>query len=981
MTPERWSEVERLCQAALELAEETRPAFLAAACAGDDALRQEVESILVHEAGAMDFLPAIEPFAPSAAVAVRAILSPSALAFGDRSIIRVGQTLGSYVISARLGEGGMGEVYQARDTRLGRDVAIKVLPGVFAADPDRLARFEREARMLAALNHPHIGALYGVEEANGVRALVLELVEGETLAERLQQGPLPVAEALTVARQIAEALEAAHEKGIIHRDLKPANIKITASGVVKVLDFGLAKPSSGDGSAPDLTQAPSITVGGTRDGPLLGTPTYMSPEQARGKAVDKRADIWAFGVVLFEMLTGAPAFEGDGISETLARVIEREPAWDKLPTALLPAVRACLTRCLQKAPGQRMRDIGDVRLAMEGAFETAAQSTSSAAPSMSSGRWMWVSALAVAAVAIVALAIPAVRHLREPPLAEARPLRVSIVHTEGTEVAAPAISPDGRRVAYRARRADGMPLLWVRELASGESRSLPGTEDAAMPFWSPDSRDLGFFTGTAVKRVSAAGGPVRVIVASGGFFGGAGGAWAADGTIVFSSLLELLRVSADGGAVTDVTNLLNRDWSHVWPSFLPDGRRFLFTAKLWTRSAEASGQGIYLGSLDSPSIQQLLPDLSSAVYAPPGYLVFVREGTLTAAPFDLAAGRVTGPPTAIGGAVAMDAQFYFAAVSASADGTLAVRPPPAVAPVIDGMNTVQAELQLVDRGGARRREGAARLFSSYMALSPVDSRTLAAGIIDPRAGTQDLWLIDLTKDHAGPLTTTRGFAGNPVWSADGTRVAYSYTPPGQFDDVYIKDIGTGINESVMETPGTLEHPVAWSHDGKSLLVFIAGQEETNLSTWSFASKALTRVVGPGVLDTPAFFSPHDDFVAFNSQESGRPEVYVTTFPDHRQKWPLTADGGRVLSWGNDGREILVATLAGHIAAYPVSTDRGFSHGEPTTLVRDLGSLAAYSTPTPDHARILIRVSPDAAKDKGEMQLLFGWQDALLLVKH
>ena len=584
-------------------------------------------------------------------------------------------------------------------------------------------------------------------------------------------------------------------------------------------------------------------------------------------------------------------------------------------------------------------------------------------------------------MAIVALAIPTVRHLRETPLPEARPLRVSIVHTEGNEVAAPAISPDGRRVAYRARRADGMPLLWVRDLVSGESRALPGTEDAAMPFWSPDSRDLGFFTSVALKRVSAAGGPVRVVVDNVGVFGGAGGAWGPDGTIVFSGLLELSRVPADGGAVAGLTKLPSRDWSHCWPSFLPDGRRFLFTAKLWTRAAEASEQGIYLGSLDSPTIQRLLPDLSSAVYAPPGYLVFVREGTLTAAPFDLAAGRVTGPPVAIGGAVATDAQFYFAAISASADGTLAVRPPPAVAPIIGGMNTLQAELHLVDRGGRGRREGVARLFSSYMALSPVDSRTLAAGIIDPRAGTQDLWLMDLTKDNAGPLTTTRGFAGNPVWSADGKRLAYSYTPPGQFDDVYIKDIGTGAIQPVIETPTKLEHPVAWSHDEKSLIVFTADDKGTNLSSWSFASKALTRVVGPGVLDTPAFFSPHDDFLAFNSQESGRPEVYVTTFPDHRRRWPITAEGGRVLSWRNDGREILVATLAGHIAAYPVSTDGGFSHGEPTTLVRDLGSLAAYSTATRDHARILIRVSPDAAKDKGEIQLLFGWQDALHVGKH
>jgi serine/threonine protein kinase/Tol biopolymer transport system component len=963
MTADRWSVIERLYHEVVAQPAGHQAAFLSDRCGADDALRHEVESLLAHERDG-------------------AFLSTPVAVLGDGPGLRIGQTLGPYVISARLGEGGMGEVYQARDTRLGRDVAIKVLPAIFASDPDRLARFEREARMLAALNHPHIGAIYGVEHAEGIRALVLELVEGNTLADRLRRGPLPIAEALTVARQIADALDAAHEKGIIHRDLKPANIKITPSGVVKVLDFGLAKASSSDGSTPNLTQAPSVTVGGTRDRMILGTPTYMSPEQARGNGVDKRADIWAFGVVLFEMLTGTPPFEGDGISETLARVIEREPAWDTLPTALSPALRTCLVRCLQKVPGQRMRDIGDVRLAMDGAFETATLPTSLTAPSASSGRLMWTTALGVAAVVIIALAIPTMRHLRETPLPVARPLRVSIVHTEGTEVVAPAISPDGQRVAYRARRADGMPLLWVRDLVSGESRALPGTEDPAMPFWSPDSRDLGFFTGVALKRVPAAGGPVRVVVDDVGIFGGAGGAWGADGTIVFSGLGELSRVPADGGAVARLTNTPRRDWSHLWPSFLPDGRRFLFVAKLWTGAAEASEQGIYLGSLDSPTIRRVLPDLSSAVYAPPGYVIFVREGTLTAAPFDLATGRVTGPPTAIGGAVATDGQFYFAAISASADGTLAVRPPPAVSPIVGGMNTLQAELHLVDRDGRDRREGVARLFSSYMALSPVDSRTLAAGIIDPRAGTQDLWLMDLTRDNAAPLTTTRGFAGNPVWSADGRRLAYAYEPPAQYDHLYIKDISTGTIQRVIATSTTLEHPVAWSHDDKSLLVFTFTAEKGGyLSLWSFASRTLTQVVGPGVLDTPAFFSPHDDFVAFNSQESGRPEVYVTTFPDHRQRWPLTAEGGRVLSWRNDGREILVATLTGHIAAYPVSTVGGFSHGEPTTLVRDLGSLAAYSTATPDHSHILIRVSPDAAKDKGEIQLVFGWQDALPVGKH
>jgi Tol biopolymer transport system component len=427
--------------------------------------------------------------------------------------------------------------------------------------------------------------------------------------------------------------------------------------------------------------------------------------------------------------------------------------------------------------------------------------------------------------------------------------------------------------------------------------------------------------------------------------------------------------------VTPLTKRPSPDWSHYWPSFLPDGRRFLFTAKLWTRAAEASEQGIYLGSLDSPATQRLLPDLSSAVYAPPGYLVFSREGMLTAVPFDLVAGRVTGPPRAIGGAVAMDSQFYLAAISASDDGTLAVRPPPAMALMNADPAAFTSELHFFDRNGTASRVGSARLFSYLMALNPMDGRTLAAAILDPRAGTQDLWQLDLAKDSMVPLTTTRGFTGLPAWSADGRRLAFASQPAGHLDDVHIRDLSTGRVEPLIETPAILEHPVGWSHDGKTLLIFVADDKENYLGRWSFASRTLTRFTGPGATET-ATFSPRDDFVAFTSHESGRPEVYVTTFPDRRQTWPLTTEGGRVISWSRDGREILVATLSGHIVAYPVSTESGFSPGQPATLVRDVGYTSANTVATSDHSRILVRVSPDAAKDKGEIRLLFGWQEAL-----
>ena len=888
-----------------------------------------------------------------------------------------GARLGVYEVAAQIGEGGMGQVFRATDTKLKRQVAIKILPPALAADHDRLARFQREAEVLASLNHPHIAGIYGLEEGHGVSALVMELVEVEDLSQRIAASAIPIDEALPIARQVAEALEAAHEQGIVHRDLKPANVKLRGDGTVKVLDFGLAKAMEPvAGSSPNVSKSPTVaTPAMTQMGMILGTAAYMAPEQAKGRAVDKRADIWAFGVVLYEMLAGRAAFTGETVTDIIAAVVTREPDWTALPATMPASITRLLARCLEKDPKRRLRDIGDARLEIE---ETIRDPKATPAPVSAAARvrpLAWATAgFAVAAIAVVGLAASGVWPRTR--TSEARPLRVSIVHTEGSEVGAPAISPDGRRVAYRARRSDGMPLLWVRDLATGEAQPLAGTEDASLPFWSPDSSDLGFFTGVSLRRVSAGGGPVRIVVDYLGTYGGAGGTWSSDGTIVFSSQFDLLRVSANGGDVSIVTKPPTQDWSYYWPTFLPDGRRFLFTAKLWTRTAEASDHGIYIGSLDNPKIERLVPDLSSAVYAPPGYLVFARDGTLTALPFDLAAGRVTGSPVTIGGTVAMESQFYFAGISASADGTLAVRPPPALTLSSPGMNAAETELRLVDRTGSGSRVSSARLFSFAMALNPMDSGVAAAAILEPRGGTSDLWLVDLSKDTAVPLTTTRGFASYPAWSTDGKRIAYAHQPSGGQDDVYLKDVASGATTPLIEAPRTIEHPIAWSHDHRSLLVFTNDDKGTYVSSWSFAGRALTRVAGPRVIDAKAFFSPRDDFIAYTSQESGRPEVYVTTFPEQRQTWPLTTGGGQAIGWSRNGGEILVATLSGHVVAYPVTTEGGFSHGEPTTLVRDLGSLVVYTTALPDHSRMLIRVSPDAAQDKGEMRLLFGWQDGV-----
>ena len=444
----------------------------------------------------------------------------------------IGKSIGVYHITALLGVGGMGEVYRARDTKLGRDVAIKILPRLFTSDPDRLARFEREARVLASLNHPHIGAIYGLEDADGVRALVLELVDGETLADRIARGPIPLNETLTIARQIADALEAAHEKGIVHRDLKPANIKITPDGVVKVLDFGLAKAASGDAAPADLTQSPTMTVGGTQEGVILGTAAYMSPEQARGRPADKRADVWAFGVVLYEMLTGRRAFEGETISDVLAKVIEREPDWTALPASTPPRLRELLRRCARKDPKTRLQAIGDARVQIEelisGATEETATAVATQPRAQRSARFAWIVA-ALSLVIAAALAIPATLYFRrvapEPLLT-----RFEIPTPPTSDPVSFALSADGRQLAFVAT-AEGAPRLWVRPLDQVTAQPLAGTEGASYPFWAPDGRAIGFFADGKLKRIDLGSGASQVLADAPS---GRGGTWNRDGVIVFA---------------------------------------------------------------------------------------------------------------------------------------------------------------------------------------------------------------------------------------------------------------------------------------------------------------------------------------------------------------------------------------------------------------------------------------------------------------
>ena len=716
---------------------------------------------------------------------------------------------------------------------------------------------------------------------------------------------------------------------------------------------------------------------------IMGTAAYMSPEQARGKPVDKRADIWAFGVVLFEMLTGQRLFGGETVSDVLAAVLTREPEWGLLPTAGPDALRHLLTRCLAKDPKQRFHSVADVRLELEEMLRNPRSGGTAtfdkAHPRGMSRRERIAWGLLAASVAVTGFAItPRLWGKSErdvPPT-----LRVSILPTGTGEVGLPAISPDGRRVAYPARRADGMPLIWVRDLDKSTPRALEGTEGGNRIFWSPDSKRVGFIVGETLKQISADGGPVKELARR----AGTGAAWADDDVILFvGGGGDIRRTTSSGGPDTAATILQGPDWEHNFPSMLPDGRHFLFTAKHWAGLAETGAQGIYMGSVDDPSAsRQLLPELSKAVYAAPGYIVFAREGQLMAATFDPGAGRVTGEPVALGETVATEPSRYLAAVSSSADGTLVIRPAPAPAlsAAVTQSSTFEGEMAFVKRDGSIvSRFGGAQMFTYYMALSP-DGRSVVALIQDARTSTADLWLIDIASGTRVPLTsmrTTGGWVGSPVWSPDGGRLAFACQPRGSLDDICVRDMRTGAVTTVLQSKDRWEHPRAWSPDGKHILVAYddyAPATHVGLRVWSVATGAVSPYVAFG---DEGVFSPDGKFVAFTSAETGRNEVSVTTFPERRQTWTLTTEGGNILSWSADGREILVATLSGHIVGYQVSTEGGvFSVRGSQVLVQNAGFDGRFARATRDHSRILVRQPKDADKDHGEIRLLFGWQEGL-----
>jgi serine/threonine protein kinase len=842
MSDNRWQRIENIFHQAVELAPEARSAFLIEICAADESLRKEVESLLAHDAEDG------RTFVGAAGEDDLAGASP--------------QSIAHYRISVKLGEGGMGAVYRATDTKLGREVAIKVLPGAFAADPGRLARFEREAKVLASLNHPNIAQIYGVEE----RALVMELVNGKDLC-----GPLPVAKVVDYARQIADALDAAHEKGIVHRDLKPANIRVTPDGVVKVLDFGLSKfaePADAATVTPDFR---SLACHATMTGAILGTAAYMAPEQTRGQAVDKRADIWAFGVVLYELLTGRMLFGGDGknVSDSLAAVLTREPDFNALPKDTPPRVRRLLERCLRKDSKQRLRDIGEARILLDEAEPEAPASAR---------RWIPWSVAAVLAIALLASGGGWLPKTSEPGTGAARfllPLPPGTSATANIMSTQAVPSPDGGHLAITARdSSSGRQVLWIRPLGSTSSQRLANTEGAVLPFWSPDSRQIGFFSDDKLKRVAVTGGSVQTICEISRT--GDGGTWNQEGVIVYASYgpgaPPLMRVPAAGGAPTAVTTVEKDEAWHSWPQFLPDGRHLLYFAV----DKEAANGAIYVQELGSSQRVLVLKNPTRGVWAPPGYLLFVREGTLFAQRMIAKTFHLEGEPLAVAQDVAFNAGNGRSAIAASRNGVLAYR---------GNASGSMRQLTWYSREG--KLLGAAGKPGEFTSPSLSPDEKSVAVLVGP-SGKVDIWVMDLTSGVMTRMThgSRVSIASTPVWSPDSQRLAVTQITTG------IQEVALASGKVTMlakEELGAWD----WSPDGSSILC----SQGTRLSQLLLAGGARLRTIpdSPYVMENFRI-SPDGHYGAYVSNESGQAEIYAASFPTFAAKRKISSSGGRFPVW-------------------------------------------------------------------------------------
>ena len=809
-----------------------------------------------------------------------------------------GTKLGPYEIQSPLGAGGMGEVYRARDTRLERIVAIKILPQQLSNDPIRKQRFEREAKTISSLNHPHICVLHDVGSQEGMDYLVMECVEGETLAKRLEKGPLPLEQVLKFGGQIADALDRAHRSGVVHRDLKPGNIMLTSTGA-KLLDFGLAKPAMSQASLATLTAAATQTTPMTQEGMIIGTFQYMSPEQIEGKELDGRSDIFSLGAVLYEMLTGQRAFEGKSQLSVASAILEKEPApiSTTKPLAPPPLDRA-LRRCLAKDPEERWQTARDIAIELKWIADSGSQTGVLAPPLARSGireRFLLTALIVVVAGAIGLGILYTRRAPADLRIARAyiKPMANSSFVFSGT-AAGFALSPDGHLLAYVATTPEGKSVLWVRPIDSLQAQPLAGTEGATYPFWSPDNHFIGFFAGGKLKKIESSGGPPFTICDASD---GRGGTWNRDGDILFTPAVNtmIFRVSASGGPLTPVTSLdaSKNETTNRWPYFLPDGRHFLYWSGSVFAPRESLTNSVMLGSLDSKEIRFLVHSHTNGIYAS-GYILFMQQYTLMAQPFDARTLQLTGDAVPIADPVQEGRSVAKGVFSASGDGLLSY---------VEGASGADRQLEWFDRSG--KQVGAVPGADAYagVRISPDGGRL--AYYLD--SAGYDVWSYDLARGVKTALTFGSGSGqGNnyPVWSPDGRHIIYSSYRNGQYGLFSKASNGSGTEEPVLEAVGRIRFPTDWSPDGK-VLTYIEGA----LGGWAIWMIPLDGGRNPYLFHKSQFaereasFSPDGKWVAYCSNESGDYKVYVVPFPNPGGKWQVSPAGGCGSRWRRDGKEI------------------------------------------------------------------------------
>ncbi len=834
-----------------------------------------------------------------------------------------GSILGHYEIRSKIGVGGMGEVYRAHDSRLNRDVAIKLLPPDFASDQDRLRRFEQEAKATSALNHPNILTVYDIGEHEGSPFIVAELLDGEELRERLDEGSIPLRKTIDYAQHIVSGLSAAHERGIVHRDLKPENLFITKDDRVKILDFGIAKLSARGAGATGSEDATRKVL--TNPGVVMGTVGYMSPEQVRGQPADHRSDIFSFGAILHEMITGRRAFRRETMAETMTAILKEEP--EELSASnpnINPSLERIVNRCLEKKPDRRFQSTADLGFALESLSAPTSSSgtnmttaVSAITPETERSPWLVRLLGAAAFLLLIGCVVLAVLYIRRP-VPDLRPVSFVIPPPEsGTNTGPPIISPDGRTIAF-TMTVDGKPHLYVRELGSLAEQRLNGTDDAGGgPFWSPDSRTIAFFANDKLKKVDIGGGPVQVVCnAPKGYTG----AWSRDGVIVFGGEKGTRRVSAAGGEVTELLPLdeARKETRHLWPRFLPDGRHFFYKSH---NSSPTDLPEIFIASIDGKERKSLFKSESDVDYVAPGYLLFSRGTTVMAQPFDAARLEFTGDPVAVLENVGFNPSFGNSIFSVSENGTLVYKPG----------NTVERQLTWFDREGKEISKVGPPGNYQDVVLSPDGTKAAASRTVDNNA---DIWVMELDRGVPTRFTFSAVVEDDPAWSSDGRYLIYSSNRDSDVRRIFRKIAsGAGNEELISDTVNVANVGIDWSPDGKNILYTSPG-DKTAYDIWILPLSGDAKpypLLQSEFREWMGHFSPDGRFFAYVSNESGREEVYVQSFPTAGGKWQVSTAGGAQPHWRRDGKELYYIAPDKKLMAVSVKLGETFENGAATPL--------------------------------------------------